>query len=172
MVSFTDGLNYVVYKNPVSQLTISTVGELLRATVSYSNETSMANTLFRRNILLLFTNSVPNSRPILYAKGLKSATPSRSVATKAVVQATVPLTKFYVPHYWLVRVAGISGAAAVCLAAYGRHSLKKADKNQEYLPIYESANQMHFIHSLALVTAPMTRRPALVSVMGGHLHEK
>lgn len=97
-------------------------------------------------------------------KGLKSTTPSRCIASKALVEATVPLSKMVAPHYWLIRVAGISGAAAVCLAAYGRHSLKKADKNQEYLPIYESANQMHFIHSIALVTAPLTKRPVIVSM--------
>lgn len=34
MVSFTEALNYVAYKNPVSQMTIAGVGQLAKATVS------------------------------------------------------------------------------------------------------------------------------------------
>lgn len=99
-------------------------------------------------------------------KGLRSVsvTPSRSVASKALVDAATPLSKLVASNYWLIRIAGVSGAAAVCLAAYGRHGFKNTEKNQEYLHIYESANQMHFIHSIALVTAPLTKRPFIVSI--------
>lgn len=34
MVSFTDALNYVAYKNPVSQFTIASVSQLAKASVS------------------------------------------------------------------------------------------------------------------------------------------
>lgn len=99
-------------------------------------------------------------------KGLqsKSVTPNRAIASKSLADVTIPLSKLVASNYWLIRIAGISGAAAVCLAAYGRHGFKNAGKNQEYLHIYESANQMHFIHSIALVTAPLTKRPLIVSI--------
>lgn len=98
-------------------------------------------------------------------KGLlaKPSNTTRAIATKAVAETALPLSKLVGSHYWLIRLAGVSGAAAVCLAAYGRHSLKNSAKKQEYLHIYESANQMHFIHSLALLAAPLTKRPNVVS---------
>lgn len=34
MVSFTDALNYIAYKNPVSQFTITTASQLVKASVS------------------------------------------------------------------------------------------------------------------------------------------
>lgn len=67
-------------------------------------------------------------------------------------------------NYNLIRIAAISGAAGVCLAAYGRHSLKDDNKSsKEYQKIYESANQMHLIHSVALLATPLTKRPMIVS---------
>lgn len=45
MVSFTDALNYVAYKNPVSQFTIAGVSQLARATVSIA--TNDANSIFK-----------------------------------------------------------------------------------------------------------------------------
>lgn len=65
--------------------------------------------------------------------------------------------------YNLIRVAALSGAAAVCLAAYGRHSMKDTPETREYRQIYDSANQMHLIHSVALLAAPLARRPVIVS---------
>lgn len=37
MVSLTDSLSYVLYKNPVSQATLASLGQLARATVSTKN---------------------------------------------------------------------------------------------------------------------------------------
>lgn len=68
-------------------------------------------------------------------------------------------------NYNFIRIAAISGAAGVCLAAYGRHSLKNDnnESSKEYQKIYESANQMHLIHSVALMATPLTMRPMIVS---------
>lgn len=67
-------------------------------------------------------------------------------------------------NYNFIRIAAISGAAGVCLAAYGRHSMKDDNKSSiEYQKIYESANQMHLIHSVALLATPLTKRPMIVS---------
>lgn len=38
MVSFTDAVSYVVYKNPVSQITLGGLGKLAGATVSISKQ--------------------------------------------------------------------------------------------------------------------------------------
>lgn len=42
MVSFSEALNYVAYKNPVSQMTIAGVAQLARATVSNGNDARMS----------------------------------------------------------------------------------------------------------------------------------
>ncbi|XP_013389619.1 transmembrane protein 256 homolog isoform X1 [Lingula anatina] len=59
-----------------------------------------------------------------------------------------------------VRVAGLSGALAVCMGAYGAHGLRNADPDKR--SVYETANKYHLIHSLALLGTPLTRRPFLV----------
>jgi len=62
-----------------------------------------------------------------------------------------------------VRLAGISGAAAVALGAYGAHSFS-ADK-PEMKRVYDTANFYHFVHTLALLAVPMTRRPVLTGTL-------
>lgn len=82
------------------------------------------------------------------------------------VSDVVPISKQLGSSYHLIRVAALSGAAAVCLAAYGRHSLKETSESavtKEYRHIYESANHMHFIHSIALLATPITKRPLIVN---------
>lgn len=86
---------------------------------------------------------------------------ARSIASK-VVSDVVPISKQLGSNYHLIRVAALSGAAAVCLAAYGRHSMKETAETKEFRHIYESANNIHFIHSVALLATPLTKRPLLV----------
>lgn len=63
-----------------------------------------------------------------------------------------------------VRLAGLSGALAVALGAYGAHALfKRDDIPEELKEAYDRANHYHFLHTLALLGVPLTRRPALVS---------
>lgn len=58
------------------------------------------------------------------------------------------------------RWAGFSGAIAVILAAYGGHGHQfKGDKH-----MFETANRLHFIHTLVLLALPLARRPAIVSI--------
>uniref|UniRef100_A0A023FR98 Putative conserved plasma membrane protein n=1 Tax=Amblyomma cajennense TaxID=34607 RepID=A0A023FR98_AMBCJ len=62
-----------------------------------------------------------------------------------------------------VRLAGLSGALAVALGAYGAHVLfKRDDVPEELKEAYDRANHYHFLHTLALLGVPLTRRPALV----------
>lgn len=87
-----------------------------------------------------------------------------SVPPKPLAQATgalVPsLARLAGHNYIFVRVAAVSGAAAVALAAYGKHKMKG---NEELRSIYESANNMHLVHSVVLLAVPLTRRPVVVS---------
>ncbi|XP_031621064.1 transmembrane protein 256 homolog [Contarinia nasturtii] len=133
MVSFTDALNYVAYKNPVSQFTIAGVTQLAKVSGLHTKPSH-----------------------------------ARSVATKSVSDA-VPISRQLGSSYYLIRVAALSGATAVCLAAYGRHSLKERSseraETKEYRHIYESANHMHFIHSVVLLATPLTKRPLITGTL-------
>lgn len=100
---------------------------------------------------------------IYFSQGLHSKPHhARSVASK-VVADVIPISQQLGANYNFIRIAALSGAAAVCLAAYGRHSLKESSNNKDYKQIYESANNMHFIHSVALLAVPLTKRPLIVS---------
>lgn len=79
-----------------------------------------------------------------------------------VVSDVIPISKQLGSSYHLIRIAALSGAAAVCLAAYGRHSMKDTIETKDYRNIYESANNIHFIHSVALLATPITKRPLIV----------
>lgn len=85
----------------------------------------------------------------------------RSIASK-VAADVIPISKQLGSSYHLIRIAALSGAAAVCLAAYGRHSIKDTIETKDYRNIYESANNIHFIHSVALLATPLTKRPLIV----------
>lgn len=86
----------------------------------------------------------------------------RSVASKVAAEM-IPISRQLGSNYNFIRIAALSGAAAVCLAAYGRHSMKESADNKDYKQIYESANNMHLIHSVALLAVPLTKRPLIVS---------
>jgi uncharacterized membrane protein YgdD (TMEM256/DUF423 family) len=62
-----------------------------------------------------------------------------------------------------IRLAGISGAIAVGMGAYGAHGLKNVTPEQR--AVFETANRYHFIHTLALLAVPMTNRPETVGIL-------
>jgi len=64
------------------------------------------------------------------------------------------------------RIAGLSGAAAVSLGAYGSHAfLNKKDVDQKLKNTFEIANKYHFLHTLALLAVPLTSRPMLTGTL-------
>ncbi|CAM8992445.1 unnamed protein product [Rhodiola kirilowii] len=67
------------------------------------------------------------------------------------------------PHVWH-KVAAVSGVAAVGLGAYGSHVFKP--KNLAYKDVWQTAALYHLIHSAALLSAPMVKRP---HIFGGLL---
>ena len=73
----------------------------------------------------------------------------------------------------LVRLAGLSGAAAVALGAYGAHVLNvsKEGVSEEQRKAFEVANRYHLIHSVALLGVPLVRKPSLTGclMVGGIL---
>ncbi|XP_014360370.1 transmembrane protein 256 homolog isoform X1 [Papilio machaon] len=59
-----------------------------------------------------------------------------------------------------VRLAGLSGAMAVVLGAMGAHRTFPTTEGKEDLrKIFETANRFHFLHTLALMTVPLCRKP-------------
>eukprot|EP00178_Gracilaria_changii_P015411 TRINITY_DN43131_c0_g1_i1.p1 TRINITY_DN43131_c0_g1~~TRINITY_DN43131_c0_g1_i1.p1 ORF type:complete len:103 (-),score=2.97 TRINITY_DN43131_c0_g1_i1:3-311(-) len=52
--------------------------------------------------------------------------------------------------YW-IKVAGISGALAIGLGAFGAHGLKNVVKEERFLKAFETGAHYHLIHSLALL---------------------
>ncbi|XP_045761484.1 transmembrane protein 256 homolog [Maniola jurtina] len=59
-----------------------------------------------------------------------------------------------------VRLAGLSGATAVVLGAMGAHrTFPETESKEDLKKIFETANRFHFLHTLALMTVPLCRRP-------------
>ncbi|XP_021939155.1 transmembrane protein 256 homolog isoform X2 [Zootermopsis nevadensis] len=72
---------------------------------------------------------------------------------------TFPIWKHTYSGSPFVRLAGIFGASAVVLGAYGAHALYPIEGREELKKIYETANRYHFLHSLALLGVPFCRWP-------------
>eukprot|EP00322_Chrysochromulina_rotalis_P004893 CAMPEP_0115828690 /NCGR_PEP_ID=MMETSP0287-20121206/704_1 /TAXON_ID=412157 /ORGANISM="Chrysochromulina rotalis, Strain UIO044" /LENGTH=111 /DNA_ID=CAMNT_0003281915 /DNA_START=20 /DNA_END=355 /DNA_ORIENTATION=- len=56
------------------------------------------------------------------------------------------------------RLAGLSGASSIGLAAYGAHGLKVDAQLQK---TFENGNRLHMIHSVMLAMCPLLKRPHL-----------
>lgn len=62
-----------------------------------------------------------------------------------------------------VRLAGLSGAAAVVLGAMGAHrTFPETETKEDLRKIFDTANRFHFLHTLALMTVPLCKRPYIV----------
>lgn len=85
-----------------------------------------------------------------------------SLPPQTVITDTRPLWKLAAEGGPFVRVAGLMGASAVALGAYGAHRSYPKDKADQLKPIFETGNLYHFLHTLALFGIPLTRNPALV----------
>ncbi|KAK7070674.1 hypothetical protein SK128_014210 [Halocaridina rubra] len=83
------------------------------------------------------------------------------VVTKVV--EVLPVDMINIPSYarWFVRLAGISGASAVALGAYGAHVFYRREYPEELKQVYETANRYHFLHTLALLGVPLCKHPRL-----------
>ncbi|KAJ8940026.1 hypothetical protein NQ314_010857 [Rhamnusium bicolor] len=66
------------------------------------------------------------------------------VPSVTVITEKTPLWKLACEHGPYIRIAGIMGATAVALGAYGAHRTYPKDRIQELKPIFETANRFHF----------------------------
>jgi len=72
---------------------------------------------------------------------------------------TFPIWKHCYSGSSFIRLAGVFGASAAVLAAYGAHVIYPKEGKEELKKIYETANRYHFLHSLALLGVPLCRWP-------------
>jgi len=99
-------------------------------------------------------------KPILNStNGFATAPPTQ------IIYNTEPLWKLAQSSGPFVKVAGISGALAVSLAAYGAHKKYPKDQVGDLKAIYESASKIHFIHTLAILGVPLAKYPVVSGSM-------
>lgn len=62
---------------------------------------------------------------------------------------------------WII-IAGLMGATAVALGAYGAHVVyPRKEISDKRKAVFETANKYHFLHSLALLSVPFARKPCV-----------
>jgi len=65
-----------------------------------------------------------------------------------------------------VRLAGVSGAMAICFGAYGAHGIKeKPDMPRERVLAFDTGNRYHLLHSVALLASPFGRYPLVTGAL-------
>lgn len=101
-----------------------------------------------------------------YLQGLKpKVQPSVTAATTQVMQSTLPLWRLAGRNIYFIRLAGLSGAAAVILGAFGAHRPFPENSEVDLRKIFETANRYHFLHTIALLGVPLSRSPIIVSCL-------
>ena len=63
----------------------------------------------------------------------------------------------------MLRVAALSGAAAVAMGAYGNHKVRNASENKVHWEDFQTANKYHMNHSIMLAFAACITKCALPS---------
>ncbi|XP_076667039.1 transmembrane protein 256 homolog isoform X1 [Andrena cerasifolii] len=113
----------------------------------------------------LFTNPI-SSGATSYAWGTVTAIKdyiSPPSKVQIIMAPPVPLWKLAVATGPYVRFAGLSGAAAVILGAYGSHRQYPKAKEVNLKQVFETANRYHYIHTLAMLGLPLCRTPYLAA---------
>ncbi|XP_014232883.1 transmembrane protein 256-like [Trichogramma pretiosum] len=88
--------------------------------------------------------------------------PKKGGVSSIMSSTQVPLWKLARASGPFVRIAAISGAAAVVLGAYGSHKTYPSDaKGLEQKRVFDTASRYHLFHTLALLGVPMCRMPYL-----------
>ncbi|BFZ00771.1 hypothetical protein BsWGS_03810 [Bradybaena similaris] len=64
-----------------------------------------------------------------------------------------------------IRIAGLSGALAVALGAYGSHVFQRKEVDERLKDIFGIANKYHFIHTLGLLAVPFAKKPVLTGTL-------
>nr|CAI5841694.1 unnamed protein product [Callosobruchus analis] len=111
---------------------------------------------------VIYDNPISKSATHLLSRKLPGSTSPPSVT---VITEKVPLWKLAAENGPFIKIAGVMGATAVALGAYGAHRSYPKDKAHELKPVFETANRMHFFHSLALLGVPLCQNPRVVGTL-------
>ncbi|XP_004537198.1 transmembrane protein 256 homolog [Ceratitis capitata] len=98
----------------------------------------------------------------------KLPAPNAGVPVLSSPPVRLPLWELAGSQYNFIRLAGLCGATAVIMGAYGKHNLAKIsnmEEKSEAKTVFETANRFHFLHSFALLAMPLVRRPLLTGSM-------
>jgi len=90
---------------------------------------------------------------------ISTAIVPKAPAPTTIVMEPLPLWQLARSGGYYVKVAGVLGASAVALGAYGAHSTFPKDDKIELKEVFERANKYHFLHSLAMLGVPLCRWP-------------
>merc|ERR1712029_1038384 len=111
--------------------------------------------------------------PQLYQQQLRLADLLRAVTELVTSAASTVTSSETMIRTGMSRIAGVSGAAAIALGAYGANvlSVAKEGVTEEQRKAFEVANRYHLIHSVALLGLTMVRKPRLTGTLmiGGML---
>ncbi|PIC51519.1 hypothetical protein B9Z55_002045 [Caenorhabditis nigoni] len=81
-----------------------------------------------------------------------------TVASSPTIEALLPQPAVDMSPF--IRLAGLSGAVAISLGAYGSHVLRDDPSIEERRrTAFDTASRYHLIHSLALLSSPSARFP-------------
>ncbi|XP_067622226.1 transmembrane protein 256 homolog [Eurosta solidaginis] len=122
---------------------------------------------------LIFGNPVSQaliSTTAAVLKGTVNMLPKKLPAPNATFPAPppppirLPLWEQAGNSFNFIRLAGLCGATAVIMGAYGKHHLAKiadVDDKSEAKTVFETANRFHFLHSFSLLAMPLVHKPLL-----------
>ena len=98
---------------------------------------------------------------------LKTTVPTPPVPVSVQTSPPPVITEMALARSGVVRLAGLSGATAVALGAYGAHVLNvsKEGVTEEQRKAFEVANRYHLIHSVALLGVPLVKKPSLTGFL-------
>ncbi|XP_066138187.1 transmembrane protein 256 homolog isoform X1 [Euwallacea fornicatus] len=139
-MGFYDFVNFVVYDNPVSKTVTSMV--------------------FVSALCILTPCSMNDCITLQRSKTSLPPVPNVTVITEK-----IPLWKLASEGGPFIRIAALLGASAVALGAYGAHRTFPKDREVELKLIYNTANQYHFFHSLALLGVPLCQNPKIAGIL-------
>lgn len=97
--------------------------------------------------------------------GLYNSLPKLSSEVEKVVVKEIQMIGTPPGARGFIRLAGLSGAVAVSLGAYGAHGFRGKDVDPELKHTFEVANRYHFFHTIALLGVPMSNRPVLTGTL-------
>ncbi|KAG8221917.1 hypothetical protein J437_LFUL002476 [Ladona fulva] len=92
-------------------------------------------------------------------------TTATMVKPPPMVKEEIQLWKLVEKNHGYIRLAGLAGASAVILGAYGAHAFNKKTQNEDLKVAFDTANRYHFIHTFPLLAVPLLRRPHLVGAL-------